>query len=155
MICYCHINKCVLFFYFQVIINNNKDIVFLKSGFLGHFNDASTYRELPSIGPGMDLDFPANLRIIADSIYPCRYPLITPYKSASIARQPPHQQHRMRKINLTLRSRRVYVEHVIKEIKTFRVIGGIYRHKRHFLAHITELCAGLSQRKAEFLERYT
>ena len=65
---------------FQIVITNRKKIVLVQSGFLGHENDATTYHHSPSIGPGLELNFPRNTRLLADSIYPCRYPLITPYK---------------------------------------------------------------------------
>ena len=123
----------------------------IHSGFRGHQNDAQTYRSIPDIGPGFELDFPGNLRILGDSIYPNGYPLLTPYKTIQIRKQEDRERRRRRKFNRMLRSRRVYVEHVIKEIKTYKCIGGIYRHQRQLLANVVELCAGLSQRKADFL----
>ena len=44
------------------------------------------------------------------------------------------------------------VEHTIKHLKTFRVIGSLYRHPRRHLSQITELCAGLSQRRVDMFD---
>ena len=63
-----------------------------------------------------------------------------------------HEQRKRRAINLKIRARRVYIEHVVKDLKTFRVIGKVYRHNRRHLAALIELCAGLSQRKADLLQ---
>jgi len=51
-------------------------------------------------------------------------------------------------VNSLHRRRRVYVEHVIGELKTFRVISSlhIYRHSRWHMSSLVELCAGLSKR---------
>jgi len=51
------------------------------------------------------------------------------------------------------RRRRVYVEHVISELKTFRVIGSlhIYRHSLWHMLYLVELCAGLSKRGANLI----
>jgi hypothetical protein len=119
---------------------------------LGHENDAATFNQLPNIGPGEDLCFPDNCCILGDSIYPNRYPVVTPYRANQIARQQPREQRRRRKFNRQLRRYRIYVEHVIKEIKTFRVIGSLYRHPRWELACLVELCAGMAQRRVRIIE---
>ncbi|VDI45215.1 Hypothetical predicted protein [Mytilus galloprovincialis] len=131
----------------QVIIDNDKNIVYVHSGFLGHENDAHAYRQFGPIGPGQLMDFPNNCYILADSIYPNEYPLVTPFKSVDIVRAPRREQRRRRKFNALHRKRRVYVEHIMKEFKTFRVVGSLYRHPRWQMASIVELCVGLSQRR--------
>ncbi|XP_061179072.1 uncharacterized protein LOC133187673 [Saccostrea echinata] len=112
----------------QVIIDNEKSIRYVHSGFLGHENDAHAYANILEIGPGQELDLPAGLFILADSGYPQTEPLVTPYKTADIIQQPQDERRRRRKFNIRHRSKWVYVEHVIKDIKTFRVIGSLYRH---------------------------
>ncbi|CAG2243579.1 unnamed protein product [Mytilus edulis] len=44
-----------------VIIDNEKNICYIHSGFLGHENDAHAYHQLGPIGPGLPLDFPAGI----------------------------------------------------------------------------------------------
>ncbi|CAC5380009.1 unnamed protein product [Mytilus coruscus] len=136
-----------------VVIDNEKNICHIHSGFLCHDNDAFAYQQMKRIGPGHDPDFPANGFILADSIYPNTRPLVTPYKANEIARQPGNEKRRKRKLNRLHKKRRVFVEHVINEIKKFRVIGAIYRHTiaRWELSCIVELCAGLAKRRAEFI----
>ncbi|CAC5385214.1 unnamed protein product [Mytilus coruscus] len=119
--------------------------------FLGHDNDANAYHRIGPIGPGDALDFPPQCYILADSIYPNGYPLVTPFKSVEIIRQTRAEKRFRRKFNILHRNRRVYVEHVIKEIKTFKVIGSLFRHPRWKLSSIVELCAGLAKRRADLL----
>ena len=69
-----------------------KNIRYIKSGFVGHSNDAQMYQIMDNIGPGADLDFPNGCYLLADKAYPNRHPLMTPYKDAQIRRQPPHRQ---------------------------------------------------------------
>ncbi len=135
----------------QIIIDNRKNIVYVHSGFLGHDNDAVTYRQLPNIGPGQELPFPGHLRLLADSIYPNQYPLLTPYKAIAMRNVDILEKRRRRRVNKRIRSRRVYVEHIIKDLKTFRVVTGIHRNRRELFPSIVELCAGLAQRKIDFI----
>ena len=46
-----------------------------------------------------------------------------------------------------LRKRRVFVEHVIKEIKTFKIIGSLYWHPRWMIASIVDLGSSLTKRR--------
>ncbi|CAC5415812.1 unnamed protein product [Mytilus coruscus] len=108
--------------------------------------------QIKQIGPGLENDFPAHCFILADSIYPNAPPLVTPFKSTDIVRRPRLEQKRKRKFDLLHRKRRVYVEHIIKELKTFRVIGALYRHPRWEMASIVELCAALAKRRADLIK---
>jgi hypothetical protein len=90
------------------------------------------------IGHGLELDFPADIYILGDAIYPCEYPVITPYRGRDIIRQPARRQRKRRKYK-RLHGHRIYVEHVMKELNTVRVIGSIYRHPRWELALIVEM----------------
>lgn len=59
----------------QIVIDNLK-IRRISSGFLGHNNDTQTYRMMPPIGPGRELDFPHDTYLLGDTIYiktPCDY----------------------------------------------------------------------------------
>ncbi|CAC5384042.1 unnamed protein product [Mytilus coruscus] len=136
----------------QIVIDNQKNICYVHSGFLGHNNDAFCYQYIRQFGPGLENDFPVHCFILADSIYPNAPPLVTPFKSTDIVRRPRLEQKRKRKFNLLHRKRRVYVEHVIKELKTFRVIGALYRHPRWEMSSIVEMCAALAKRRADLIK---
>ncbi|CAC5407160.1 unnamed protein product [Mytilus coruscus] len=136
----------------RIVIDNQKNICYVHSGFLGHNNDAFCYQQIRQIGPGLENDFPAHCFILADSIYPNAPPLVTPFKSTDIVRRPRLEQKRQRKFNLLHGKRRVYVEHVIKELKTFRVIGALYRHPRWEMSSIVELCTALAKRRADLIK---
>ncbi|CAC5415220.1 unnamed protein product [Mytilus coruscus] len=136
----------------EIVIDNQKNICYVHSGFLGHNNDAFCYQQIRQIGRGLENDFPAHCFILADSIYPNAPPLVTPFKSTDIVRRPRLEQKRKRKFNLLHRKRRVYVENVIKELKTFRVIGTLYRHPRWEMSSIVELCAALAKRRADLIK---
>ncbi|CAC5393254.1 unnamed protein product [Mytilus coruscus] len=85
---------------FIVICDNDKNICYIHSGFLGHDNDANAYHRIGPIGPGDALDFPPQCYILADSIYPNGYPLVTPFKSVEIIRQTRAEKRFRRKFNI-------------------------------------------------------
>ena len=127
----------------QIIISNDKNIVFLRSGFPGHSYDASQYRLLPEIGNGLELHLPENVYLLADSIYPNRYPLLTPFKNNQMGNL---NREDVALYNLAHRRCRVFVEHAISYFKTYGVIKGIYRHERWFLPVVADVCAALAHR---------
>ncbi|VDI73808.1 Hypothetical predicted protein, partial [Mytilus galloprovincialis] len=59
----------------RIVIDNQKNICYVYSGFLGHNNDAFCYQQIRQIGPGLENDFPAHCLLLADSIYPNAPPL--------------------------------------------------------------------------------
>ena len=136
----------------QILIDNKKHIRFVRSGFLGHQNDAQQYALLPSIGPGQELDFPRDCVILADKIYPNRQPIITPYKRHQLRQKPRRERRKCKKLNTRMSACRVYVEHVIRKLKSFKVIGSVWRHPREKLNKIVELCAGLVERQINLFE---
>ena len=125
----------------QIIIDCNRNIRFLRSGFLGHCNDALQYMLLPSIGHGQELELPQGVYLLADSIYPNREPLLTPFRRNQI-----HGDENLELFNLEHSRCRVAVEHVISYFKTFAVMKGVYRHKRWLLPVIADICAALAHR---------
>ena len=66
----------------QIVMENQGNIVFIQSGFLGHNNDSGQLQLMPSIGVGGELYLPPGLYILAD-ITPCVYPLITPWRGVA------------------------------------------------------------------------
>ena len=53
-----------------VIINNNKEICYIHSGFRGYCKDAQIWRLMSKIGPGRELNFPCECILLADKIFP-------------------------------------------------------------------------------------
>jgi hypothetical protein len=138
----------------QIIIDNNKCIRYIKAGFKGHNNDATCYNLMPRIGIEQELDFPSDCFLLADKIYPSQAPILKPYTVQQVAREPQERiRRKMRKLNRKIRSRQVYVEHVIGALKNYRVLSSLYtyRHLRGYTTSIVELCAGLAVRSAELM----
>jgi hypothetical protein len=84
-------------------------------------------------------------------IYPSRHPVATPFTSAQLRRLPRHERNIRRKINKNIRKYRVYVEHVIRLLKVFKIIGSLYRHNRDEMGRIVCLCANLCARRSLLL----
>ena len=131
----------------QIIIDNKN---YVHSGILGHMNDAQSFNSLSDISPKAGLPFPRETFILGDKIYPCRYPLITGFTAAQIRTQSPLEIERRLVFNENVKIHTVYIEHVVGQMKTFKVIGSLYRHSRRRMSEVVKLCAGLSQRQAEF-----
>ena len=81
-------------------------------------NDAGQYNLLPQIGPGQPLPFPHDCCLLADKGYANQYPLMTSFRNHQL---PPQgiDRDRMLVFNSELSSKRVFVEHVIKEGKNY------------------------------------
>lgn len=132
-----------------VIMTNQFRFAMVSSGYLGHANDSRCFQLLPNIGPMGPLHFPDDCYIVGDLAYPNRYPIVSPYTEREVRRG---DRDRKREVNRMLRAKRIYVEHIIKHLKTFRVIGSLYRHPRHSVSRLTELCAGFSQRRVDLFD---
>ena len=96
---------------------------------------------------GQDLPFPQKCVLLGDKIYPNAHPVITLFTQSQIRRKPDRLQRKCRKFNRTLSEYRVLVEHVIGELKCYKVIGTLWRHPRTKLKRVTEICAGLLCRR--------
>lgn len=73
-----------------VITDNCNKLRFVRSGFLGHQNDAQILNFIPAIGQNQELAFPNECVILGDKIFPNRDPFVTPYTRAEINRRPAH-----------------------------------------------------------------
>ena len=134
----------------QVVIDNEKRLRLVTSGFRGHANDAQTYQLMGDIGPGLEYDFPDDCYILADKAYPNRHPLMTAYRAAQVRlRQAGRPRRLCRLFNRTHSQLRVYVEHVIRQLKIYRVIGSLFRHPRWKMTAIVDICAGLATRRVD------
>jgi len=130
----------------QVVVDNAGRICHIQSGFLGHQNDAQQFGMMPQIGYNAELNFPQNI-LLADKIYPSRYPLVTPYTRRQLNLRPPHIRRKCRKLNRLITHYRVKVEHAICDIKRYRVIGTLWRHPRRKMKKIVELCGAFVRRR--------
>ena len=90
---------------------------------------------------GQDLPFPQNCVLLGDKIYPNGHPVITPFTQAQIHKKPDRLQRECRKFKRTLSEYRVLVEHVIVELKCYKVIGTLWRHPMTKLKRVAEICA--------------
>ncbi|CAG2199813.1 unnamed protein product [Mytilus edulis] len=93
----------------QALNDNQNHIRLVRSGFLGHQNDAQQFNSMPDIGYGLQLNFPENLFILADEIYANRYPLMTPYKRHQLRNKTRRDRAKCKKLNQRMQSD---IEHV-------------------------------------------
>lgn len=137
----------------QLVIDNEGNIRFLQAGFLGSTHDATSYRLMEPIGPGRNLDIPPNAILLADRGYPDGGSLLTAVRAGQMHLLNNRQRTRARKFNRALAKRRVKVEHVIKEVKTFKAVGQIWRHPRWLLPICIELATFLAERRLRLFHR--
>lgn len=136
----------------QVIVDNNGHLRYVHAGFLGSSHDAATFRLMAPIGHGQVLNLPQNAKLLADRAYPDGGPLLTPIRAQQIRVLNRGDRQRALKFNRKLSSRRIKVEHVIKDIKTYRAISGIWRHPRWLMPVCIELCAFLAERRIRLFQ---
>ena len=136
----------------QVVITARRKFALISSAFLGHNNDAGCLLQMASIGVNGELPLPHNCYLLADKAYMNGHPFMVQYMRHELAGIPVVERHRRNIINRIISKKRVYAEHLIKELKIYRIIGILYRHPRWEVANIVEFCAGLSQRRLEFFE---
>ena len=98
---------------------------------MGHNNDAVTFRLKQNISPDAQLEFRRNTYV----------PLVMSFSAAQITRETFNTRTRHGcKIRQIAKSR-IVIEHVIRNVKLFRVLGTLYRHPRRQIIMIIELCA--------------
>jgi len=136
----------------QIVIDNEGHIRFLQAGFTGSTHDATSYSLMQPIGPGLTLDIPPNAVLLADRGYPDGGSLLTPVRQGQIHLLNQRERIRARKFNRLLAKRRVKVEHVIKEVKTFKAVGQIWRHPRWLMPICVELATMLAERRLKLFE---
>ena len=74
---------------------------------------------------------------------------MTPYTAAQVRQR---QTRKRKRLNRRIAQCRIEVEHIIRELKLFRVIGSLYRHPREKMAQLVELCGGLAVRKLSSIQ---
>ncbi|EDO39097.1 predicted protein [Nematostella vectensis] len=97
----------------QLIIDNQGRLRYVHAGFMGSMHDATSYRRMPQIGPGLPLSLPHGAHFLADRAYPDGVSLLTAVR----AQQMP------------------------KDMKTYKCIGSIWRHPRWLMPICVELVA--------------
>lgn len=107
-------------------------LVFLQAGFLGAMNDAGNYLMMERIGPGANHDMPHGAVLLADKGYGDVVPLLTPFRQHQIRRIPRHEKRLARRFNRKHSKYRITIEHTIKQVKTYKAMGSIWRHPRWF-----------------------
>ena len=126
----------------QIIMDNQGNIVFIQSGFLGHNNDSGQFQLMANIGTDQELHLPPGLYILADKGYSCTYPLLTPCRDVGgdLTRQ---------LFNRELSKVGTRVEHCIRRVKEYGAVHHLWRHERWLFPVVNELCAFLAQRHIE------
>ena len=126
----------------QIIMDNQGNIVFIQSGFLGHNNDSGQFQLMANIGTDQELHLPPGLYILADKGYPFTYPLLTPCRGVGgdLTRQ---------LFNRELSKVRTRVEHCIRRVKEYGAVHHLWRHERWLFPVVNKLCAFLAQRHIE------
>ena len=102
---------------------------------------------MPQIGHNQELDFPQNVVLLADKIYPNGYPLMAPYTRRQLNVRPENVRRKCRKLNRLVTEYRVKVEHAICDLKHYKIIGTLWRHPRRMLKKIVELCGAFVRRR--------
>ena len=133
-------------------MDNEGHIRFVQAGFLGSTHDVVSFRQMESIGRGRNLDLPPNAKRLADKAYPDGGLLLTPVRASHMPLLNHRDRRRARRFNTLLSKRRVKVEHVFKEVKTYQAIGQIWRHPRWLMPVCVELVALLSERGARLFK---
>ena len=105
---------------------------------------------MPNIGYQANdpLQFPAECYLLADKGYPNRYPLITPYRVNQIN---PATQNEQRLYNTEHAAHRIYIEFVMRRMKTYRAVGLIFKHDWNMLPLVADISAFLAQRNIALL----
>ena len=136
----------------QLVMDNEGHIRFVQAGFLGSTYDAVSFRLMEPIGPGRNLDLPPNAKFLADKAYPDGGSLLTSVRANQMPLLNHRDRRRARRFNTLLSKRRVRIEHVFKEMKTYKVIGQIWGHPRWLMPVCVELVTLLSERRVRLFK---
>ena len=98
---------------------------------------------------------PPNAKLLSDKGYPDGGLLLTPIRANQMRLLNNRDRRRARRFYWKLSKRRIKVEHVFKEIKTFKAMGQLWRHPRWLMPACVELSAFLSERRARFLALFS
>lgn len=136
----------------QLVVDNNGHLRFVHAGFFGSTHDAASFRLMTPIGPGQPLSLPPGAKLLADKAYPGGGPLLTPVRAQQMRGLNRRDRRRAVKYNTCLSRRRIKIEHVFKDMKTYRCISSIWRHPRWFMPVCIELAAFLAERRVRLFQ---
>ena len=131
----------------QVIVDTYGKIRYAECGFMGHLNDAQQFTLMRRIRT--DLAFADECVLLGDKIYPNKHSIITPYTTVQLPQRNGRRLIQCHKLNRYIQRYRVCVEHAIGELKVYRSVGTIWRHRREALPRVVTICAGRVCRKKE------
>ena len=93
------------------------------------------------------MDLPPNAKLLADKAYPDGGSLLTPVRANQMPLLNQRDRRRARRSK-----RREIIEHVFKEMKTYKVIGQIWGHPRWLMPVCVELVALLAERRVRLFK---
>ena len=128
--------------------------LFKPLSWAARMHEATSYRLMEPIGPGLNLDIPPNVSLLADRAYPDHGSLLSPIRAGQMHLLNHRERRRARKFNRALAKRRVKIEHVIKEVKTFKAVSQIWRHPRWLMPICVELATLLAERRLRLFRRF-
>ncbi|KXJ23245.1 Prokineticin receptor 2 [Exaiptasia diaphana] len=136
----------------QAACTSPGSVYLLVASLGGSTHDATSYRLMTPVGPGQPLSLPNGAKLLADKAYPGAHPLLTAVRAQQMRLLNRRDRRRAHRFNRRLSSRRIKVEHVFKEMKTYRAISSIWRHQRWFMPVCIELAAFLAERRVSLFE---
>lgn len=136
----------------QLIIDNEGHLRFVQTGFLGSTHDSTSYRLMTPVGNGRQLSMPPGAKLLADQGYPDDDTLLTPVRPVQMRILTNRERRRARNFNTHLASRRIKIEHVFKDMKSYKAIGNIWRHPRWLMPICIELVAFLAERRVRLFD---
>ena len=105
------------------------------------------------IGVNGPLHFPEDCVLLADKIYPNRHPTVTAFTTQQIKRKPEHMKGKCRKFNRLVSEYSILVEHVIGDLKSYKILGTLWRHPRPNLVDIVETCTARVKRRRTIFDK--
>ncbi|CAF1618815.1 unnamed protein product [Didymodactylos carnosus] len=117
------------------IISTNRRLIFFKSCFLGSVHDSRMLISC-AIGPNQPCSIPPHTKILADKGFANGGILLTPVRRNELRHFP---QASKELFNYHLSSKRIFIEHITKEMKVFDIVHVVYKHS-HALWQAVSLC---------------
>ena len=74
---------------------------------------------------------------------------MTPYSAVQMRQRNAHQRRQCRRLKIIIQRYCICVEHAIAELKEYRSVGMVWRHRRRALPRVVTICAGLVCRKKQ------
>jgi len=134
-------------------MNNERHIRSVQAGFQESTHDAVSFQLMEPIGPGHNLDLPPNAKLLADKAYPDGGPLLKPVRANQMPLLNRRDRRRAQRFNTLLSKRRVKIEHIFKEVKTYKAIDQIWQPPRWLMSVCVELIALLPEIRVRLFKK--